>query len=87
MVSRHVWCWLASRQRNRQHMQFTGVKEKLVKSRKTAGGTFRKKGGKKLTLRRPPPPVHPANNKILKKYGPNRSFRWTKRSLGTRGAF
>ena len=31
-----VWCWLAGRHYNRQHMQATRWKEKLVKSRKTA---------------------------------------------------
>ena len=38
-----VWCWLVRRQHNGQHMQFTRGKEKLVKSRKAALGTFRKK--------------------------------------------
>ena len=41
-VSRHVWGWWARRQHNRQHMQSTRGKEWLVKSRKTAPGTFRK---------------------------------------------
>ena len=35
-----VWRWLAGR----QHMQATRGEEKLVKSRKTAPGAFRKKG-------------------------------------------
>ena len=38
-----VVCWWARRQHNRQHMQFTRRKEKLVKSRKAAPGAFRKK--------------------------------------------
>ena len=29
----------------------------------------------------PPPPLCPTNSKILKKYGPNRSVRWTRRSV------
>ena len=37
-----VVCWLAGRQHNR-HMQFTRRKEKLVKSRTTALGAFRKR--------------------------------------------
>ena len=40
----HVWCWLAGRHHNRQHMQATRGEEKLVKSRKTALGAFRNKG-------------------------------------------
>ena len=28
-----------------------------------------------------PPPPCPANNKLLRKYGPNRSVRWTRRSV------
>ena len=39
-----VWCWLAGRQHNRQHMLATRGEEKLVKSPKTALGAFRKKG-------------------------------------------
>ena len=38
-----VCCWLARCQHNRQHMQFTRVKGKLVKSQKAAPGAFRKK--------------------------------------------
>ena len=37
-----VVCWLARRQHNR-HMQFTRRKEKVVKSRSTALGAFRKR--------------------------------------------
>ena len=46
-----VCCWLARRQHNRQHMQFTRGKEKLVKSRKAAPGAFRKR-----SVGRSPPP-------------------------------
>ena len=37
-----VWCWLSRRQHNMQHVQITRGKGKLVKSRKTALGAFRK---------------------------------------------
>ena len=43
-----VVCCLRQRQHNPQHMQFTRKREDVVKSRKTALGTFRKK---------PPPPI------------------------------
>ena len=51
-----VVCCLSQRQHNLQNMQFTRKREKLVKSRKTALGTFRKKSEKKKTLRNDPPP-------------------------------
>ena len=39
----HVVCCLRQRQHNMQHMQFTRMREKLVKSLKTALDAFRKR--------------------------------------------
>ena len=54
-LPRVVCCW-GRRQHNMQHMQFTRMREKLVKSLKTALGAFRRRSEKKWTLRIPPPP-------------------------------
>ena len=42
----HVLCCLRGRQHNMRDMQFTRIREKLVKSLKTALGGFRKRSGR-----------------------------------------
>ena len=65
-----VLCCLGRRQHNRQHMQSTRMREKLVKSLKTARGAFRKRsgrgmcartfcGGERATSSSPPPSRRP----------------------------
>ena len=44
-LPRVVCCW-NGRQHNRQHMQFTRMSEKLVKSLKSAAGALRKRSGR-----------------------------------------
>ena len=52
-----VMCCRRHCQHNRQHMQATREKAKLVNSRGTALGAFRKQVEKKLDTQTPPPPL------------------------------